>query len=115
MRIQLWAAVDRGASPRYLALLDAKPSAASLAFIETLPVSIWRCDLGVPSMKRHKRDPSNRAWNKGYQAGFIGRSRDSCPHQALTQRESWIDGWTIGQRELAEGTLPLAGFHKRVV
>jgi ribosome modulation factor len=66
-------------------------------------------------MKRHKRDPSNRAWNKGYQAGFIGRSRDSCPHQAISQRESWIDGWTIGQRELTEGTLPLAGFHKRLV
>lgn len=66
-------------------------------------------------MKRHKRDPSNRAWNKGYQAGFIGRSRDACPHQALTQRESWIDGWTMGQRELSEGTLPLAGFHKRLI
>lgn len=64
-------------------------------------------------MKRHKRDPASRAWNKGYQAGFIGRSRETCPHQAIPQRESWIEGWTLGQRDLTEGTLPVAGFHKR--
>ena len=65
-------------------------------------------------MKRHKRDQTSRAWNRGYQAGFIGRSREACPHQATVPRESWIDGWKVGQRELTEGTVPVAGFHKRI-
>ncbi|MEE4190242.1 MAG: ribosome modulation factor, partial [Halieaceae bacterium] len=33
-------------------------------------------------MKRRKRDMNDRAYHKGYQAGLVGRSMDTCPHNA---------------------------------
>lgn len=64
-------------------------------------------------MKRHKRDRTSRAWQRGYQAGLVGRSRELCPHGQLTARSSWLDGWHEGHRDLEDGTIPLSGLHKR--
>lgn len=64
-------------------------------------------------MKRHKRDRTNRAWQRGYQAGLIGRSRDSCPHHIDAQRNSWVEGWEVGQADMADGALSVGGLHKR--
>lgn len=64
-------------------------------------------------MKRHKRDRTSRAWQKGYQAGLIGRSRDTCPHQIDAHRTSWIEGWEAGQADLSDGVHSVGGLHKR--
>jgi len=44
-------------------------------------------------MKRQKRDLTERAFNKGYQAGIAGRSRSLCPHETGMVRQHWINGW----------------------
>lgn len=66
-------------------------------------------------MKRHKRDRVTRAWQKGYQAGLTGRSRDLCPHQAEAARSNWIEGWQAGQDDLNEGACSVGGLYKRAV
>ena len=67
----------------------------------------------MTTAKRHKRDRTNRAWNRGYQAGIFGRSKEQCPHAAIAARESWLEGWMIGHRDHSDGALPVSGFHKR--
>ncbi len=44
-------------------------------------------------MKRQKRDQTERAFTKGYQAGIAGRSRSLCPHENGTARHQWLNGW----------------------
>ncbi|WP_353408176.1 ribosome modulation factor [Pseudoteredinibacter isoporae] len=50
-------------------------------------------------MKRSKRDPFNRAFNKGYQAGIEEKSRSSCPHENSAARQHWINGWREGRED----------------
>lgn len=65
--------------------------------------------------KRSKRDRTTRAWQRGYQAGLIGRSQDMCPHQEIGTRTSWIDGWTQGHQDHADGSMAIGGMHKRPI
>ena len=65
--------------------------------------------------KRSKRDRTTRAWQRGYQAGLIGRSQDTCPHQEMGTRTSWIDGWTQGHQDQADGSMAIGGLHKRPI
>lgn len=44
-------------------------------------------------MKRHKRDRSDRAFSRGYQAGLDGRSREACPFLESNLRQQWLHGW----------------------
>lgn len=67
----------------------------------------------MTNAKRHKRDRTTRAWNRGYQAGLFGRSKELCPHQTLSARDSWLDGWANGHNDHADGAVPLSGIHKR--
>lgn len=67
----------------------------------------------MTNAKSHKRDRTTRAWNRGYQAGLFGRSREQCPHQADAARMSWLDGWANGQTDHADGADSLSGLHKR--
>ena len=64
-------------------------------------------------MKRQKRDISLRAYNKGYQLGYQGRSEQSCPfqHDSITARE-WIKGWQEGHRDKLDGINILASQQK---
>ena len=60
-------------------------------------------------MKRQKRDRSNRAYSKGYQAGVEGRSRDICPFDALDARTNWMAGWREGRIDQHSGYTGIAG------
>ncbi|MBV1930613.1 MAG: ribosome modulation factor [Porticoccaceae bacterium] len=55
-------------------------------------------------MKRQKRDISQRAFSKGYQVGYQGRSEEGCPFQegTLTARE-WLNGWQEGHDDHLDG------------
>jgi len=58
----------------------------------------------LPPMKRQKRDPSQRAYLKGYQLGFDGRSKDTCPHQTNSVfAHEWMNGWREGRDDQSEG------------
>lgn len=50
-------------------------------------------------MKRQKRDRSERAYSRGYQAGLQDRSRDACPFAETeeTLRQAWLNGWREGK------------------
>ncbi|WP_163372753.1 ribosome modulation factor [Endozoicomonas acroporae] len=63
-------------------------------------------------MKRLKRDKSDRAFNKGYQVGLSGRSRDICPHQEVDLRQSWLSGWREGRVDNWEGMTGISGLHR---
>ena len=55
-------------------------------------------------MKRQKRDTSHRAFIKGYQAGFNGKNKDSCPHQTNTTcAHQWYEGWREGREDQWQG------------
>ncbi|WP_373691312.1 ribosome modulation factor [Endozoicomonas sp. YOMI1] len=63
-------------------------------------------------LKRLKRDKSDRAFNKGYQVGLSGRSRDICPHQETDLRQSWLSGWREGRVDHWEGKTGISGLHR---
>lgn len=50
-------------------------------------------------MKAHKRNPSDRAYKKGYMAGSEGRSRSGCPHANGDKHQEWINGWRDGRED----------------
>ena len=55
-------------------------------------------------MKTQKRNPSQRAFAKGYQVGFCGRSQDICPHSGNTpQSQEWVHGWQEGHADYLSG------------
>lgn len=51
-------------------------------------------------MRRQKRDSSHRAFIKGYQAGFNGRNKSTCPHSKETPvAQDWCNGWREGRED----------------
>jgi ribosome modulation factor len=54
-------------------------------------------------MKKHKRDVSNRHFDRGYMAGNQGKSRDDCPHSQQNHREQWLAGWRDGRTDYWDG------------
>ncbi|NIB44558.1 ribosome modulation factor [Pseudomaricurvus alkylphenolicus] len=54
-------------------------------------------------MKTQKRNQSERAFSKGYQAGIEGRSRSLCPHETGSIRETWLSGWREGRTDHWDG------------
>ena len=62
-------------------------------------------------MKRQKRDLSQRAYKKGYQAGISGRSKNLCP-SALEKQESWLSGWRDGRADNWDGFTGVSGIHR---
>lgn len=65
-------------------------------------------------MKRVKRDKSNRAYTRGYQAGVHGRSRDICPYTDTNTRQFWLTGWRDGRADHWSGFTGVSGVHKIV-
>lgn len=63
-------------------------------------------------MRRQKRDMNDRAYQKGYQAGLVGRSMESCPHEATAQRHYWMSGWREGRSDHLDGYTGVSGVHK---
>lgn len=51
-------------------------------------------------MKRQKRDLSQRAFIKGYQAGFSGKNKSTCPHSEDNPiAQDWCNGWREGRED----------------
>jgi ribosome modulation factor len=63
-------------------------------------------------MKRQKRDQTERAFGKGYQAGIAGRSRSLCPHEAGLARQQWINGWREARLDQWDGFNRVAQIQK---
>lgn len=54
-------------------------------------------------MKTQKRGKAERAFVRGYHAGFTGKSKDACPHDNEDIRQSWLTGWREGRSDQWEG------------
>ena len=63
-------------------------------------------------MKRQKRNQPERAFNRGYQAGADGRSRNLCPHDTGETRQNWLNGWREGREDHWNGYNRCAQAHK---
>ncbi len=50
-------------------------------------------------MKRQKRNHTDRAFHKGYQAAMSGRSWDQCPFETGEARQLWMSGWREGRED----------------
>ena len=66
-------------------------------------------------MRRQKRDSSERAFQKGYQAGVNGRNRDACPHVNGETRQQWMTGWREGRSDQWDGYTGVSGLHRHEV
>ncbi len=66
-------------------------------------------------MKRCKRNPSQRIFNRGYQAGFASRSRSQCPYDPATETgQCWLNGWREGREDRSAG-FSLHAFQAKIV
>lgn len=54
-------------------------------------------------MKRQKRDPLGRAFERGYSAGLDGKSKQLCPKQDGPEHQEWMNGWREGRGDLWSG------------
>ena len=66
-------------------------------------------------MRRQKRDMTERAFTRGYQAGLSGRSREICPFETRAVRQRWMIGWHEGRTDQVEGYKGVSGLHKAPV
>lgn len=62
-------------------------------------------------MRRLKRDPSERAYLKGYRAGIIGKQKTQCPHEQERIRQHWLNGWRQGRSDQWDGFTGVSGLH----
>ena len=63
-------------------------------------------------MKRQKRDMLTRAFEKGYQLGSKGRSRDLCPAVVGPTHQEWMNGWREGREDMWKGMSGVRGLHR---
>jgi len=63
-------------------------------------------------MKSQKRDQTERAFTKGYQAGIDGRSRSLCPHETGIARQQWLNGWRESRIDQWDGLNRMAQVQK---
>ncbi len=55
-------------------------------------------------MRRQKRDPSHRAFLRGYQAGYDMKTKSGCPFQEDSNTgQEWLRGWSEGRKDQWEG------------
>ncbi|MAY37751.1 MULTISPECIES: ribosome modulation factor [Spongiibacter] len=54
-------------------------------------------------MRRQKRDMTERAYQRGYQAGISGRNKENCPHTQEQLRQQWLTGWREGRGDHWDG------------
>ncbi len=48
-------------------------------------------------MKMKKRNKSERAYHKGYDAAIKGKSVSRCPYSVAETRGAWMGGWREGR------------------
>lgn len=62
-------------------------------------------------MKRHKRDLTARAFNKGYRVGLLGKSLNLCPTTTSDNRHQWLMGWRQGRSDYWDGYQGISSLH----
>jgi ribosome modulation factor len=67
------------------------------------------------TMKRSRRSPDTRLFNRGYQSGASGRSQDICPHEKPEHRANWMAGWRAGRGDRLSGMTGVAGLQLQPV
>lgn len=65
-------------------------------------------------MKSQKRNTSIRAYKKGYQAGIVGKAKDTCPLNREPERQQWLIGWREGRQDNWDGLTGVSGVSKTV-
>ena len=63
-------------------------------------------------MRRLKRDPMERAFQRGYEHGVSGKSQDTCPFNNPSTRQNWINGWREGRADRWDGYTGISGVHR---
>ncbi len=63
-------------------------------------------------MKKQKRDPAQRVFTRGYQAGLNGLSHEKCPTQQESLRVCWLNGWREGREDRWSGMRGVSAIHK---
>ena len=63
-------------------------------------------------MRRSKRDMIKRAFERGYQMGLSGRSKETCPHGRGRNQLSWLQGWHAGHVDQWDGATALTGSYQ---
>lgn len=63
-------------------------------------------------MRRLKRDPMERAFQRGYRYGIHGKSHELCPFTQPDTRQAWINGWREGRNDNWDGLIGAAGLHR---
>jgi ribosome modulation factor len=63
-------------------------------------------------MRRSKRDMLKRAFERGYQIGLSGRSRETCPPGTGPHKLSWLQGWREGRIDQWEGLTNITACYK---
>lgn len=58
---------------------------------------------GLCPMRRQKRDMTERAYQRGYQAGIAGKNKENCPHTQQQLKQEWISGWREGRVDHWDG------------
>lgn len=64
-------------------------------------------------MKRQKRDMTERAYQRGYQAGISGRNKGCCPHTQQQLKQDWLSGWREGRNDNWDGLGTAAALQKQ--
>ncbi len=59
-------------------------------------------------MKRQKRDPIERAFERGYQIGLAGKSKSLCPTETGPSHQEWLNGWRQGRDDYWGGMKPMS-------
>jgi len=63
-------------------------------------------------MRRQKRDMTERAFSKGYQAGSSDRHKEASPNDNGDVRQQWLTGWREGRTDQWDGYTGVSGIHK---
>ncbi|PIE43081.1 MAG: ribosome modulation factor [Gammaproteobacteria bacterium] len=63
-------------------------------------------------MKRQKRDLTQRAYKRGYQAGVSGKSKDTCPSENSDIKQQWLSGWRDGRNDSWDGLTGVSGIQR---
>ncbi|WP_369685966.1 ribosome modulation factor [Balneatrix alpica] len=64
------------------------------------------------TMRKQKRDSTQRHFNRGYQIGLAGKSRDLCPLNNMDERAVWMSGWRSGREAYWGGMSGVAALHR---
>ena len=63
-------------------------------------------------MKRQKRNPMDKAYQRGFLAGLEGRSKTLCPKAEGAEHQEWMNGWRAGREDMWSGYHGASAVHK---